>query len=82
MDANPDKKGKKADHRIVVAKPISVINNKSVRETRKIKVRPFPQSGIEKMKEWFVDKTWEEVTEAETAHEKASNFPNLLLEKT
>ena len=81
LDADPDKKGKKADHRIVVAKPISVINNKSVRETRKIKVRPFPQSGIQKMKEWFVDKTWEEVTEVENAHEKASNFHKVLLEK-
>ena len=28
-----------------------------------------------------MDKTWEEVTEAETAHEKASTFQKVLLEK-
>ena len=47
-DADPDKKGKKADHRIVVAKPISVINNKSVRETRKIKVTLFPNLELKR----------------------------------
>ena len=81
LDADPDKVGKKADHKIVIAKPITSINNKSVRETRKVKVRPFPQSGIEKMKLWFLDKKWDEVTEAETSHEKASSFQKTLLEK-
>ena len=52
LDAYPDKNGTKSDHKIVVAKPISIINNKSGRETRIIKVRPFTKSGFEKMKNW------------------------------
>ena len=55
LDADPDTNGKKSDHRIVVIKPINVINNKCLRQTREIKVRPFPQSGITRMREWFID---------------------------
>ena len=64
LDADPDKNGVKSDHRIVISKPISVINNKCSRLTRTIKVRPFPQSGILKMKDWFIDQTWEEIYSA------------------
>ena len=74
LDADPETNGKKSDHRIVISKPISVINNKCARQTRKVKVRHFPQSGILKMKDWFIDQTWEEVYCAESAHEKASIF--------
>ena len=34
-----------------------------------------------RMKEWFREKTWEQVYEAETADETASIFQNTLLEK-
>ena len=81
LDSDPDKNGTKSDHKPVLVKPISVINNKSARETREVKVRPFPESGIIKMKEWFIDQTWEEVLEAETAHDKASILQKLLLGK-
>ena len=77
--ADEDKGGKKSDHRIVVAKLINIINNKSGRETKQIKVRPFPQSGMTKMKEWFVNQTWDKVYESETAHEKAAVFQQMLL---
>ena len=63
LDSDQDKNGKKADHRIVVAKPINVINNKTGRESRKVKVRPFTQSGFEKMKKWFIDQTWNDIFE-------------------
>ena len=79
LDSDPDKNGKKSDHRIVVAKPINVINNKTERESRKVKVRPFTQSGFEKMKKWFIDQTWNEIFLAESAHEKASIFQKMLL---
>ena len=79
LDSDPDKNGKKSDHRIVVAKPINVINNKTGRESRKVKVRPFTQSGFEKMKKWFIDQTWNEIFLAESAHEKASIFQKMLL---
>ena len=81
LDADPDKNGVKSDHRIVISKPISVINNKCSRLTRTIKVRPFSQSGILKMKDWFIDQTWEEIYSAESAHDKAQLFQTLLLSK-
>ena len=40
LDSDPDKNGKKSDHRIVVCKPISTINNKPIRRIREVKVRP------------------------------------------
>ena len=81
IDADPDTNGKKSDHRIVISKPISVINNKCARQTKTVKVRPFPQSGIQKMREWFIDQTWENVYSAESAHEKAKIFQDMLLNK-
>ena len=81
LDADPDKNGQKSDHRIVIVRPISVINNKCSRVTRTVKVRPFPQSGILKLREWFIEQTWKKVFEAETAHEKADIFQKMLLEK-
>ena len=81
LDADPETTGKKSDHRIVISKPISVINNKCARLTRIVKVRPFPQSGMLKMKDWFIDQNWEEVYSAESAHEKASIFQKMLLAK-
>jgi hypothetical protein len=81
LDADPDKNGVKSDHRIVVARAISTINNKSCRQTREIKVRPMPESGIEKMKAWFIDKTWEEIYNLESAHDKAELFQKTLLQK-
>ena len=80
LDADPDKDGSRADHKIVVAKPINVINNRSGRQFKKVKVRPFPQSGFEKMKEWFTDQTWSKVYETESAHEKAKIFQEMLIE--
>ena len=81
LDADPDKNGVKSDHRIVVAKAINTINNKTSRQTREVKVRPMPQSGIEKMRAWFIDKTWEEVYETESAHKKAEIFQEILIQK-
>ena len=80
LDADADQGGVQSDHRVVIARPISEFNNISARMTRHVKVRPFPESGIEKMKEWFVNKSWEEIYTAETAHEKAAKFQNILLE--
>ena len=81
LDADPDKCGVKSDHRIVVARPITTINNKCGRQTRKIKFRPFPESGMIKMKEWFIDQTWQEVYRAESAHDKAEIFQTMLINK-
>ena len=81
LDADQDKHGKKSDHRIVIAKPINMFDNKCSRQTREVKIRPFPQSGILKMKNWLIDYQWDEVYSAESAHDKAKIFQNILLEK-
>ena len=46
LDSDPDKNGVKSDHRIVVSKPISTINNKPIRNIREVKVRPLPQLSL------------------------------------
>ena len=81
LDADPDKDGKKSDHRIVLFKPINVINNKSARITREVKSRPITQSGIEEMRAWMMDQDWNEIFKAETAHEKAPLFQKILIQK-
>ena len=81
LDVDEDKNGSKSDHRIVVVRPINSINNKCARQTKQVKVRPFPESGLRKMKTWFMEKTWEEVYCLESAHEKAELFQNILLQK-
>ena len=81
LDPDPDKNGAKSDHRIVLIRPINIINNKSCRQTREVKVRPFPQSGFSKMRDWFIDQTWNEVYTAESSHLKAEVFQKLLVDK-
>ena len=81
LDSDPDKNGVKSDHRIVVSRPISTINNKPIRNTRQVKVRPFPQSGINLFREWLIDQTWDQVYQSESAHTKADIFQKLLVDK-
>ena len=81
LDCDPDKNGTKSDHRIVVFKPINVISNETARITREIKVRPIPKSGIDQMRQWLMDQTWNNVYEAESAHDKAEIFQKCLLEQ-
>ena len=52
-----------------------------MRESRKIKIRPFPESGMKKMTQWFIDETFETVYSAVSAHKKAEIFQHMLLKK-
>ena len=81
LDPDPDKNGKKSDHRIVLFKPISSLEQKTTRQTRIIKVRPITQSGIENMRNWLMEQTGKNVFEAETSHKKAEIFQNTLMEQ-
>ena len=81
LDADPDKNGVPSDHRIVITRPISTINNKPIRNIRKVKVRPIPQSGIILFREWLIDQSWEALYQAESAHTKAQIFQNMLVSK-
>ena len=81
LENDPDKPGTKSDHRIVVARPINILENKCSRQTRFVTVRPFPQSGMNKFKDWLVDQNWQEVYDAKSAHEKATIFQEMLVSK-
>ena len=81
LDPDPEKKGAKSDHRIVLIVPINTINNKSIRNTREIRVRPFPQSGLLKFKDWIMNQSWDKVFGAESAHKKAEVFQYILINK-
>ena len=81
LDPDPDKDGKKSDHRIVLLKPINEIDNQCARITRHIKVRPITESGIKEMRSWLMDESWKDVYSAESAHQKAEIFQQMLLDK-
>ena len=53
LDSDPDLDGKPSDHMMVVMSPISVINNKPARITKKIVFRPITDSGLQKMQLWL-----------------------------
>ena len=72
--------GVQSDHMIVISRPISELNNISERNIKHVKVRPLPESGMERMKELFINESWEKICAAETAHEKAAKFQNILLD--
>ena len=52
-----------------------------MRETRTVRIRPFPESGMVKMKKWMIDEQWEQVYQAESAHKKAEIFHQMLIKK-
>ena len=81
LDPDPESNGKSSDHRIVVIRPISSINNKSSRYTRTIKVRPITQSGMNQMGNWMMKKNWSEIYQVDSAHEKAQILQTLLVQK-
>ena len=54
LDPDPEKKGAQSDHRMVLILPINTNDNKSIRNTREIKVLPFPESGLNKFKDRYI----------------------------
>ena len=70
-----------SDHLTVVAEPISVINNKPARVIKKVKVRRLPQSGKDQLKAWFSQQNWDEVTTAESCHDKALILQSMIMSK-
>ena len=81
LSVDSDKIGVDSDHRIIVCRPINQISSESVNLSRKIKFRPFPLSGFEKMTVWMREQTWSEVYQCESAHSKAEIFQRMLVEK-
>ena len=81
LDSDPDKNGKPSDHRIVLVRPISAIENECARSTVIIKVRPLTESGIIKMRTWLANEDWSIVFKAESASEKAALLQSMLFQK-
>ena len=81
LEAGVDKVGVESDHRIVICKPINIIENQCSRSVKVIKFRPLSESGYKKMQEWLLDFDWKEVYEAETADNKAEKFQKILVQK-
>lgn len=81
LDPDPDKTGSPSDHNIVLMRPVTNIDQLPARITKTITFRPMPESGIKEMGQWISMQDWVQVTEAETAHEKANILQNLLMEQ-
>ena len=80
LDPDPDTNGKPSDHRIVVVRPISSINNKCARTTRDIKVRPITDLGMFNYRKWLIDQDWSNVYKAESPSEKARTLQTMLFQ--
>ena len=79
LDSDPDKNGKPSDHRIVVVRPITSINNKCARSTRTITSRPITELGITQMRSWLEVQCWSEVYIADSASTKAKVLQDMLV---
>ena len=78
LDSDPDKTGKPSDHRIVVMKPVSIMNNKSYRTTKEITYRPITDVGLHNMKKWFQNETLDENAHEVSVHVLASSMMDRL----
>ena len=79
LDPDPDSNGKPSDHMMIVFTPISVINNKCSKKTKKITFRPINELGLQKMSEWLEKECWKQVLNEKCANAKAEILQNLLL---
>ena len=77
----PDSNEKPSDHRIVLVRPISAIDNQCSRTTKDITVRPITEIGMNKMRSWLMSQDWSQIFETSTAHDKAKILQEMLLQK-
>ena len=80
LDNDENKKGKPSDHKVVVFEPLSH-SDVSKQVYRKIKFRPFPESGMLKFATWVNAQSWDEVYQQKTAQKKAEQLQKMLVEK-
>ena len=81
LDADPESNGRPSDHLIPVMTPIDTINNKSSRKIRNILVRPLPESGLAKFRDWIKNHDWIDISETDCVHKKADMLHNLVMTK-
>ena len=78
LDPDPDKDGKKSDHRIVLLKPINEIDNRCSRTYREIKVRPITKSGMVRLREWFETQDWSQILSEDSINIKAESLMSMI----
>ena len=81
LDSDPETNGKASDHRIVIVRPITAINNHSARSYKVITSRPISQLGMNKMRSWLATQDWSPVYDSESPSEKAAILQSMLFEK-
>ena len=79
LDNDSNVSGKPSDHLIVLMKPINA-NEPKLKLFKTVTFRPLPESGLSQFGVWIKTQKWESVMGVTTAHEKANNLQNLLLE--
>ena len=52
-----------------------------MRTSRFVKVQPLTESGLSKFQDLFIEQNWDQVFKADSAHEKAQIFQDLILSK-
>ena len=81
LDNDENNDGKPSDHLIVVMKPLSNLNPSQAVRYKKIKYRPFPDSGIRQMGLWVQSQSWKEIYSEMDPDKKAELFESIMMEK-
>ena len=81
LDPDPDSNGKPSDHMMVVMPPITMINNKPDRTTKRVMFRPITDIGLQKMKQWLENESWDEIASINCANQKAEKLQGILMNK-
>ena len=66
---------------MVVMSPVSAINNKSARERRHVTYRPYSDTRLQEMGEWFEGEEWIKLLDEQDANMKMSSLQQLLVSK-
>ena len=81
LDPDPGSDGKPSDHMMVLMCPISTVNNRPARKTKKISFRPINDLGLNKMSEWLENHDWGPILNEKSTNKKAESLQNILLVK-
>ena len=65
---------------MVEMRPVTTINKRHSRTSKRLKLRPLSESGLDQFGNRITLQTWENVYSANTAHEKASIFQKELMQ--
>ena len=61
--------------------PISTVNNRPARKTKKISFRPINDLDLNKMSEWLENQDWGPILNEKSTNKKAESLQNILLVK-